>query len=215
MSAAELLRKPPASPPALRPAASFIICATEEGGNPEEYKVLMIQRAARGPFGGLTVYPGGAVEEVDGDSKWRELLLSTWQKNGMARKDAEAVLEQKTEGDGVEVGLEYYVGAIREVGWRHSGWTRGGVPSRLSEAFCRLELDLTTCFSHSAALARFQTFEEVGLLLSYPRRPQDMSDAHLQELRKEVHNSAKNFPKVFEGTGMAPDVGRLVHWANW
>jgi hypothetical protein len=124
MSAAELLRNPPASPPALRPAASFIIAASEEGADPESYKVLMIQRAARGPFGGLTVYPGGAVEEVDGDVNWKKLLVDVWEKNGMSRKEAEGVLEQKTKGHGVEVGLEYYVGAIREVGWRHFGETR-------------------------------------------------------------------------------------------
>ncbi|KAI8999924.1 hypothetical protein DFJ74DRAFT_121506 [Hyaloraphidium curvatum] len=170
---AELLRTPPSNPPPLKPAASLIVCASEEGADPEKYKVLMIQRAQRGPFGGLTVYPGGAIEPVDSDPLWRKLLLETWERNGVPKAEAEAVLNRKTNGDGIDVGLEYYIGAVRE------------------------------------------SFEEVGLLLSYPRRPTSLTDSGLQEIRKEVHASAPTFPKVFEGTGMAPDVGRLVHWANW
>lgn len=131
---AELLRKPPANPPALRPAASFIIAATEEGGDPEQYRVLMIQRAARGPFGGLTVYPGGAVEKCDGEG-WEELVLKgIEERRGISRAEAEKVLAQKTHGDGIEVGLEYYVGAIREVSIKKSrligagiGWDKFGL----------------------------------------------------------------------------------------
>lgn len=41
-----------------------------------------------------------------------------------------------------------------------------------------------------------------------------INDEEQQQLRKEVHNDATQFKKVFEKGG-APDVGRLVHWANW
>lgn len=130
---AELLRKPPTNPPALRPAASFIIAASEEGADPEQYKVLLIQRAQRGPFGGLTVYPGGAVEDVDGDAGWRKLLLDVWEKNGTPRAEAEAILNKKVSSDGISVGLEYYIGAIREVGRRAEASLRRGWTWRQSE----------------------------------------------------------------------------------
>ncbi|TPX33185.1 hypothetical protein SmJEL517_g03798 [Synchytrium microbalum] len=62
-----------ASPPPVKPAASIIVCAPVIG-NPNEYKVLFLQRNNRGPFGGLMVFPGGGLDKADQDPIWGKIL---------------------------------------------------------------------------------------------------------------------------------------------
>ncbi|KXS14881.1 hypothetical protein M427DRAFT_155756 [Gonapodya prolifera JEL478] len=148
----------------IRPASSVIIAAPAHDTEPGDanYRILMIQRASKGPFGGLTVYPGGAIEASDADPEW----TSVFQKAGVDASD----LERRSR----EAEQRFYVGALRE------------------------------------------TFEEVGILLATPKKR--WTEDEISEWRVKVHNDASQFIHMFKdgvGKGYAPDVGRLVHWANW
>jgi 8-oxo-dGTP pyrophosphatase MutT (NUDIX family) len=86
----------------VRPAASLLLISPSPTAS-EEYKILLVQRARRGFFGGLTAFPGGAVETSDGDFKW----LSILEKGGLNKE----VLKNRTS----TVDLAFYIAAIREV----------------------------------------------------------------------------------------------------
>ncbi|TPX63228.1 hypothetical protein SpCBS45565_g06788 [Spizellomyces sp. 'palustris'] len=85
---------------ALRPASSIIICAPLRQGEHSpgaDFRVLMLKRNARGPFGSLHVYPGGAVDAFDADLRWKEVIP-----------------HQDAETHSSKLPLSFWIAAIRE-----------------------------------------------------------------------------------------------------
>ncbi|KAI8902044.1 hypothetical protein BC833DRAFT_574835 [Globomyces pollinis-pini] len=66
----------------VRKAASLIVCAPSTKF-PKDFEVLILQRSQHGPFGGLAVYPGGAVHPADANPDWacRGVFSSTNQES--------------------------------------------------------------------------------------------------------------------------------------
>ncbi|KAK5672713.1 hypothetical protein QVD99_000216 [Batrachochytrium dendrobatidis] len=53
----------------IRTAASLIVCRLSAGSTPD-FSVLLLKRSPHGAFGGLTVFPGGAISPSDFDPLW-------------------------------------------------------------------------------------------------------------------------------------------------
>ncbi|TPX41282.1 hypothetical protein SeLEV6574_g06177 [Synchytrium endobioticum] len=58
---------------AIIPAASIIVCSPIQG-DAKGFRVLMLKRNNRGPFGGLMVFPGGALDPADHSPEWLTIL---------------------------------------------------------------------------------------------------------------------------------------------
>ena len=82
--------------PVARPS-STVVLAREASGAPE---LLMMQRHEKSSFGGAFAFPGGVLEDAD-----RRVADSC---GGITREQADTLL-------GIEYGLDYFSGAIREL----------------------------------------------------------------------------------------------------
>ncbi|KAI8844868.1 hypothetical protein BC829DRAFT_282144 [Chytridium lagenaria] len=86
----------------IRPAASLLICApiplNERRKGESDFKILLMKRNARGLFGSLHVFPGGAVDAADSNPEWGTILKDTTSQQTSSQKDI----------------LSYAVAAVRE-----------------------------------------------------------------------------------------------------
>src|SRR3982751_1887934 len=91
--------RPPASPVAIRPAASLVPLRLGTRG----LEVVLLQRHAKAAFlGGAYVFPGGALDEDDASPAWSLRIVGL---------DAAAANRRLAQADGA---LAFWVAAVRE-----------------------------------------------------------------------------------------------------